>query len=173
MKDSAYWDAYEYDRIESAAYDGTSDMLHVRFANGDEVLVHASEVVRPRVHADWARLEVVEHRHITVPVAPGMGDLGEDTTDVPGFYIRSLTDAEFRAHLARKAEESARRVGQRIRALRQARGLSAKDVATRAGVAQLTMSRIELGRHDAGLATVEKILTAMGYALPDLVTESA
>ena len=43
----------------------------------------------------------------------------------------------------------------------------------KSGVAQLTMSRIELGRHDVGFATVQKILTAMGYELPDLVTESA
>jgi DNA-binding Xre family transcriptional regulator len=104
--------------------------------------------------------------HISV-LLPANGD-GAETLDIPGLTIRALTDPEFSAHLARAAAEQARHVGKRLRELRIARGLSAKSVAQRAGLAPQSLSRIELGQHDVVFTTLQKILGAMGCSLSDL-----
>jgi len=84
-----------------------------------------------------------------------------------------LTDGEYAAYLAAAADEQARQVGLRIRALRTSRGLSSKELAERAGIAPQSLSRIEHGRHDVVLTTLQRILAAMGYALKDLVADSS
>ena len=104
----------------------------------------------------------VDHYHLEIPARP-------EPIEVPGFTIRALTDPIFAAHLARKAEESARQVGTRLRALRKARGLTTAQVAERVGMAQQNVSRIEQGRHAVSFPTLEKILAAMGYTLEDLL----
>jgi transcriptional regulator with XRE-family HTH domain len=53
----------------------------------------------------------------------------------------------------------------------KARGLTAKEVAAQAGLAQQTISRIELGQHDVVFSTLEKILAAMGYTLEDILPD--
>lgn len=170
------WDTEPYIRIDSATYDKDQDRLTVRFCNGDTVTLTTEHLLRPEVRdADWEHIAVVEHYHISVPVAQGSGDAGTDVTDLPGFAIRSLTDADFAAHLARQAEASARRVGERLQRLRKQRGLTTKEVAGRVGMAQQHVSRIEHGRHTVSFPVVEKLLAAMGYTLSDLLplTESA
>jgi DNA-binding Xre family transcriptional regulator len=100
--------------------------------------------------------------HLEIPARP-------EPIEVPGFAIRALTDPILAAHLARKAEESARQVGTRLRALRKARGLTTAQVAERVGMAQQNVSRIEQGWHAVSFPTLEKILAAMGYPPEDIL----
>src|SRR5205814_1213795 len=129
-------------------------LLTVRFADGEEVSLPATQLTQPRTaKVRWERLEVVDCYHLRIPALHSANDDGAETLDIPGFTIRALTDPEFSAHLARAAAEQARHVGQRLRELRVARGLSAKSVAQRAGLAPQSLSRIELGQHDVVFTT--------------------
>jgi DNA-binding XRE family transcriptional regulator len=51
-----------------------------------------------------------------------------------------LTDGAYAAHLAAAAEAEARAIGQRVRELRQVRGLTGKELAARAGISAQTLS---------------------------------
>ncbi len=165
-----YWDDEAYVRIADARYDPVCDELEARFDDGDLVRLATWRLVRATVRdADWTRLRVVDRYHINVSVAPGTGDLGTDEIDIPGTTIRSIADPLFAAHLARGAEESARQVGGRLKALRLGRGLTTQQVAERVGMAQQNVSRIEQGRHSVSYATLEKILAAMGYTSRDVL----
>ena len=104
---------------------------------------------------------MVDNYYIHVPATPL-------DVDVSGFTIRAMTDPVFTAHLARAAEDTALKVGARLKKLRQSRGFTAQQVAERAGMAQQSISRIEQGRHGVSYATLEKILAAMGYGLEDI-----
>ncbi|MDZ7291618.1 MAG: helix-turn-helix domain-containing protein [candidate division KSB1 bacterium] len=86
--------------------------------------------------------------------------------------IRTLSDAEYSARMASVAEEQAKKIGYRIRELRQRRGLKSKELAERAGITPQSLSRIENGRHDVVFKTLQKILGAMGFGLKDLVVAS-
>lgn len=163
MEGPARWDRGDYLRIRAASYDPQRQQVRVQFFDGDVVSAPARHLTDHRDQGiEWQRLDVEDSMHLRVPTA-------NEPVEIPGFTIRSLTDGEFASHLARHAEESARRVGERLRTLRKARGLTAKEMAERAGVAPLTITRIELGRHDVVFTTLERILAAMGYTLRELV----
>ena len=134
----------------------------VRFENGDHVTVGASRLLPPDARgADWDALTFTPHE-IVVPTADGEVEISWST-------IRALTDRDYSNHLAAAAEEQARKVGQRLRALRESRGLTAREVAERAGITSQSLSRIEHGHHDVVYTTLQRILAAMGYTLRDLI----
>jgi DNA-binding Xre family transcriptional regulator len=163
------WEDSAYLRLDRVEYDPRRKEIRVRFRDGDTATIPVTRLVRRDPFAlDWSRLVVEEDGYIHVPARPSAG---REDADIPAFDMRVLTDAQFAAYLARKAEEAARRVGERLRALRKARGLTAKEVAARAGLAQQTISRIELGQHDVVFSTLEKILAAMGCTLEDILPD--
>ena len=63
------------------------------------------------------------------------------------------------------------RVGQKIRALREDKGLTLAEVSERCGVAPATLSRIENGRMVGKLDSHRKICDALGISLADLYRE--
>jgi len=166
-----YWDDDAYTRITMAAHDRESDSIAVSFADGDIVTVAAWRLLRSTNRSpDWEQLRVVDNYHITIPIEPGTGDLGSDETDVPGFTIRSMIDPIFAAHLARHAEESARRGGERLRELRERRGLTRGEIAEHIGLPEQTLLRIEQGRYTVSFKKREEIAAALGYTLKDLLS---
>ncbi len=110
----------------------------------------------------WTELSVDEAGDfLLVPTA------GEPV-DLPADRIRILTDPDYAEHWAQLAAEQAHRIGRRLRTLRERRGLTAKDLARRAGIAPMSLSRIELGYHDIGFPTLAKLLAALGADWDDL-----
>jgi DNA-binding XRE family transcriptional regulator len=153
-----------YQRIASVRHD--AGLLTVQFEDGACVHVNATDVVPPGSgHPDWEHLTFGPYEiHIPAP--------GEPLT-VPWSTIRVLTDKDYSAHLAAAAEQQARLVGQRIKALRKSRNLTSKELAERAGITPQSLSRIEHGRHDVVFTTLRRLLAAMGYSLSDLVVPTA
>jgi transcriptional regulator with XRE-family HTH domain/Zn-dependent peptidase ImmA (M78 family) len=156
---TAPWNDAAYQRLTDASLrDGE---LVVHFANGDviEVDTGALEGAAPG-RLDWTGLEVDEFE-LRVPAE-------EEPLEISWLDLRALTDRVFAAHLAEEADVEARRVGERIRALRERRGLSSRELAERAGISAQSLSRIERGRHDVVFTTLQRLLAAMGFSLADL-----
>jgi len=61
--------------------------------------------------------------------------------------------------------------GSLIRELRRGEKLSQRKLALRAGTSQAAISHIERGTRDVGMATLERILLALGYRLAQLRAE--
>ncbi len=151
----------DYQRINTA--DHRDGMLVVLFEDGFRATVEVTQLIPDGVGARWDALVVAQYE-IGVPTPQG-------EVEIPWSTIRVLTDARYAEHLAAAADEQARHVGRRIRALREQRGLKSKDVAQRAGITPQSLSRIEHGRHDIVFTTLQRILAAMGYSLRDLATD--
>ena len=62
-------------------------------------------------------------------------------------------------------------LGTRIRSLRQARRLTLRDVADRAGVTESFLSQVERDVTSPSIATVHRIATALGLSIAQLFTE--
>jgi transcriptional regulator with XRE-family HTH domain len=60
-------------------------------------------------------------------------------------------------------------VGRRLRAARQAKGLTLEDVAGRAGMSVSTLSRLESGKRQASLELLVPVTRQLGIRLDDLV----
>lgn len=155
----ALWDEASYQRLSEAS--GEDDALHVAFENGDRVNLALSALLnRPAAEADWDTLKLNPYElHLTVDGEPEI---------VPWMDIRALADERLASHLAERASEQAHSVGHRLRLLRSRRGLSARELAERAGISPQSLSRIERGRHDIVFSTLQRLLAAMNLELSDL-----
>jgi transcriptional regulator with XRE-family HTH domain len=67
------------------------------------------------------------------------------------------------------AEQQAN-VGERVRAIRQLRRLTLKDVAERTGLSESFLSQAERGRTSASILSLQRIAEALGVAVSDLFT---
>jgi DNA-binding Xre family transcriptional regulator len=160
--DMARWDTNHYQRIAEA--EPLPSHLRVVFEDGTAVEVkYAAVLPEAATRPEWTQVRVSPFE-VTVPTLEG-------EVEIPWSTVRILTDPEYSAHLAEAAQEEARAVGQRIRCLRKARGLTGKELASRAGITPQSLSRIENGHHDVVYTTLCRILAAMNCSLSDLVDD--
>ena len=159
------WEQIDYQRIIDG--DVTDGRLRVVFADGETIEAEPRELLGDAAdRLDWTRVTHAPE-YVSVPL------LGSDECiEVPWIRIRSLHDDAFATHLAAAAERQAEFVGQRLRQLREDRGLAAKVVAQRAGITPQSLSRIEHGHHDVVYTTLRRILSALNAELADLADES-
>ena len=61
------------------------------------------------------------------------------------------------------------KIGMRIKALREKRGLSQEALATRAGISRGYLARLETGRHEPTLTMLGKIAKALRAKTTDLL----
>ena len=62
-----------------------------------------------------------------------------------------------------------RQMGQRIRRLREERGLSQAALAAKAKITREYVNKLEAGRYDPTLGVVQRLAKALGVSLADLV----
>ncbi len=155
------WDRPEYQRIARAEHRG--DEVVVTFEDGSRVTLRTQQLV-PK-HFPGANWSDLEHNtfELIVPTSAG-------SHEIPWSTIRALSDKDFGAHLAQAAEEEAKQIGLRLKELREAKGISSKELAARASITPQSLSRIENGRHDVTFTTLRRILAAMGSTLKELPT---
>lgn len=158
------WDDSEYQRIAVVAFEDGE--LSVTFENGETVVIEAQSILPPAVAQPNYKKLAYDAFEIRIPTNSGV-------VEIPSSRIRILTDGAYSAYLAKVAEEQAKKIGRRIRTLRKSRGLTTSELASRAGIARQSLSRIENGKHDVIFTTLRKILAAMDCSLSDLAKASS
>jgi transcriptional regulator with XRE-family HTH domain len=86
-----------------------------------------------------------------------------------GVLFHSEPRYEFYRGKQQPGENRARGVGERVRALRTARGLNITQLAERSGMKRPNLSRLESGRHVPSLETLERVARALGVGVTELV----
>src|SRR5947199_8254720 len=61
-------------------------------------------------------------------------------------------------------------LGERLRAIRQLRRKTLKEIASAAGISESFLSQLERGRTNATIATLQRLSTALGIEVSDLFT---
>ncbi len=89
--------------------------------------------------------------------------------DVSAESLRAALDEEYRARLLSADDDERRIVGARLRTVRESLGLSQLEVSRRSGIAQESLSRIEMGRRDPRLGTLRRLARGMGLSLDQLM----
>lgn len=69
----------------------------------------------------------------------------------------------------RREVNELQRIGERVRSIREERGMSMREVARRAKLAPYTLSKIESGQASPAVATLEQIADAFGMTMSELV----
>jgi len=154
------WNTQNYQRIISAEIKG--ERLVVNFADETFADLPYQQLMISDTQTTFP--ETVEFSDYEVSVSTPSGVI-----EIPWSTIRLLSDSDFASHWANQAEQQAKQVGLQLRELRRRRNLSSKDVAERAGITPQSLSRIERGHHNVVFTTLQRILSAMGCTLQDLV----
>ena len=89
-------------------------------------------------------------------------------------YQLEPTYAFFKGRVRESDEEDvARRVGRRVRELREAKHLTTYELAQRSGIHRPNVSRIESGRHVPNLETLLRLAQALGTSVAGLVADAS
>ncbi len=159
----APWSEEGYADIAAAARTGSD--IEVEFANGDVVLLPASRFGLAGDFEVEPDLEEGLSVRIVRPSAP--------PAVLSWMQIRSAADPAFAHELRRREMDEARRIGVRLRALREDKNLNQRDVAHLAGMSAPQLSKIENGSLDLRVSTVQSLLRAMGASLSDIAGPDA
>lgn len=151
--------------ITEARFIAADSVLYVRFEDGLERAVR------------WADLPFAPRLGVT-PAAVSAGSSGEclsvmdgsgRTVDVSGESLRAVLDEEYRTQLLSVDDTERKRAGARLRMVREDLGLSQLELSRRTGIAQESLSRIETGRRDPRLGTLQRLARGMGLSLEQLL----
>jgi transcriptional regulator with XRE-family HTH domain len=152
------WEKPGYSDVIAAAQ--TESGVEVRFANGDTVTVPPGLLGVPQANfsvqvdgEDTTRVRVIT---------------GTNVRDVDWTVIRAATDERFASEMRARDTEESHRVGRRIRALRENRGLAQRDLAKLVGMPAPQLSKLEKGESDMRLSTVRSLLRAMDATFADI-----
>jgi transcriptional regulator with XRE-family HTH domain len=151
------WTQPGYSDIE--AVDIVDDRLVVRFANGDTLDLPPSLISdREGASVDFDPEEALE-----VVVRDGDAERRISWTQ-----LRAATDPAFAQHLRELDAEESRRLGRRLKALREDRGIRQAELAALMPMPAPQLSKIEAGAHDMRLSTVRGLLRALGATFADV-----
>lgn len=157
-----YWEKDNYQRIVSV--ENSKGKIIVKFADESIVEIPLSSLVPSGFKPDGTRLVIHNEFEVIIP--------GEEfDLEIPWDNIRVISDQEFSRFLASQAADQARVVGQRLKQLREKKGIKAGGLAERSGLTPQTITRIEKGYTDLSFVSLKKILASMGYTLKDLANE--
>jgi len=152
------WLAPGYGDITGATKVG--DDVEVTFGNGDLVRID------PSVLGIAGTFEIG-----TDPDVDGAGVriiTPSGVRDISWVQLRVATDPAFARHMREEDANEARRIAHRLKALREDRGLSQRNVASLVGMTSPQLSKIESGSFDLRMSTVQALLRAMGATLSEI-----
>ena len=148
-----------------ASVEQVGDQIEVAFLNGDVVLLSPR---RFGIRGDFEVALAEEDEGLAIVLASP-----DSERAVTWLQLRAATDPEFAQEMRRQDAEESRRLGRRLRALREDHGLSQKDLAALVGMSGPQLSKIENGTSDLRFSTVQTLLRTMGATLSDIAGPGA
>jgi transcriptional regulator with XRE-family HTH domain/Zn-dependent peptidase ImmA (M78 family) len=97
----------------------------------------------------------------------------DDEREIDWMVIRSAADPMFAQELRERDGEEARRIGRRLRALRENRGMSQKAIAGVVGMSSPQLAKLEQGETDMRISTLRSLLRALGATFADIAGPDA
>lgn len=150
------WMKPGYGDVEAAKRRG--DVVEVSFANGEVVQLDPKAV---GVTGDFD-VEVADGG-AAVLVKTRQGE-----REIDWMVVRAAADPQFAQELRERDAEEARRIGRRLRALRENRGMSQKAAAKLAGMSSPQLAKLEQGETDMRISTLRSLLRALGAHFADI-----
>lgn len=91
--------------------------------------------------------------------------------DIDSGLLRMLADRKHAARVQARATQSRQAVGDRVRAKRQATGVTQAEVAEQSGLDQGMISKLERGKHRPRFDTLSRYAAALGLTVSELLAE--
>ena len=95
-----------------------------------------------------------------------------ETLELPWDFVRHYCDSNYRPLMELLAALERQTLGSRVREFRESSGLTQKTLAHAAGIARITLVRLENGKHVPKLATLKAVAAGLERPVEDLLTGS-
>ena len=150
------------DRMMSSA-SVLDDGIELTFVDGCSDLIPFSDL--PEV-AEGGGLKDLE---LPTPYEMILITVRGDQSEIPWDFARHYCDPTYRPRIETQARQARESLGGRIRERREAAGLTHAELATRAGIGRVTLTRIEKGEHSPRTETLTAIARALSVEVEDLI----
>ena len=142
-----------------------AEEIEATFLNGDVIQISPRQL---GIHGDFSVTLAEGEECLAISISAG----GAERT-VSWLQLRAISDPEFAREMRRQDAEESRRLGSRLRALREDREFSQKDLAALVGMPNPQLSKIENGSSDLRFSTVQSLIRSMGATLEDITGPDA
>jgi DNA-binding XRE family transcriptional regulator len=150
------------DRMMTAA-SPRKDGIELTFADGASGVVPFADI--PEI-GDASNLKAIELPNPYIIVLQNRN--GEDA-EIPWDFARHYCDTSYRPRVEAIAAEGRQAIGARIRALREAAGMTQQALASNAGIGRVTLVRLERGEQSPRYETLVALATTLGRPFGELV----
>jgi ribosome-binding protein aMBF1 (putative translation factor) len=133
-------------------------LVEVMFGNGDIVRF---DPARLGVTGEYTVYIAKTGRAVSIRTQDGW-------REIDAMVVRANADPAFAQQLRERDRECARRIGRRLRALRENRGISRNAVAGKVGMSSRQLGKLERGDAGIWLPTISSVLRALGADATDL-----
>ena len=168
-------------RMQSVILHEKQKRVEVHFADGAAGYIPFKDLAvlagKP-VHVDWKKLQLVDEHEFRIPILSDTTKIvgrQEPFLDVPWDFARAYCDPQYAAQAKCDFLMDQAALAFNVSLLREARGMSQEELAARASVSRVTISKIE-NRQGAipKFATLGKIAKVFDLPIADLFnTEQA
>lgn len=141
------------------------DGIELRFADGARGLIPYSDLPEIGERTALSTLNLPNPYEMVLETAQG------ETVEIPWDFARHYCDASYRQTVEAMAMQGRHTLGQRIRRLRNAAGLSQDALAREAGIGRVTLVRLEKGEQTPRYKTLGAIAKALGVDVADLLVD--
>ena len=142
------------------------DGIELRFADGARGLIPYSDLPEIGERTALSTLNLPNPSKIVLETTQG------ETVEIPWDFARHYCDASYRPTVEAMAMRGRHTLGQRIRRLRNAAGLSQDALAREAGIGRVTLVRLEKGEQTPRHKTLSAIARALEVGVSELLVES-
>ncbi len=142
--------------------------IHIQFADGQTGWIPIDDIEQagPPVRLDLDRVDLPNPYEIIIGTEEG------DTIEVPWDFARSYCDPHFQEKELEQAHRGRAHLGERIRRFRQRVGWTQEELAKRAGMGRVTLSRLESGDQSPRYRTLVALAKALGVSVSDLLVDT-
>ena len=151
------------DRMMTAA-SAAKDGIRLTFADG------ASGVIPYLDVPEIGRRENLKSIALPNPYELVLTDSNGATHEVPWDFARHYCDPSYRPRVEFVAERGRLSLGTRVREIRMAAGMTQEQLASAAGIARVTLVRLESGEQSPRYDTLVAIAEALGEPVANVLT---
>ncbi len=153
-------------RVLAARWHPAQGNVEVQLASGHRYFLHAGHLgVDPGDVLGVAVDDLEDGVSVTLA--------GNRSTSFASDLVLYHCEPAYRRRLQKASagdEPLSSRVGRKVRSIRESRGMSLRELARRTGMAPANASKLETGKHEPKLETLERVASALGTSLADLVS---
>ncbi len=150
------------DRMMTAAAAG-KDGIHLTFADGCSGVIPFKDLPEVKTGSNLRSLELPNPYELVVTDESGASH------EIPWDFARHYCDPSYRPHVEAVAKGGRMSLGERIREMRTAAGMTQRELASAAGIGRVTLVRLESGEQSPRYETLVAIARALGGPVGELL----